>query len=220
MSRKLKCLFLALLLWICVDHLQMHAQNPLEQGLVHGHLKTDDGEPAAGFTVDIIGTSATSTWRKRVLTNEEGAFEFDQLNFGEYVIAPYLEGGQSRYPAGTLSFYNPKPVRIRLSRADQDDPITIRLNAPNRILSGTVVSSSSGSPVLAAIQLEYQNDSDRSIRFSTSHEGLFRVLVPASAILIMRTSAPGYASNVQAVGPVGENTDPQLAVSLTALPGR
>ena len=29
----------------------------------------------------------------------------------------------------------------------------------------------------------------------------------------------GYASNVQAVGPVGENTDPQLAVSLTALSG-
>jgi hypothetical protein len=183
-------------------------------GSVNGTLIAYDGKPAPGYVVDLIGSSSTSTAGMRVGTDKDGIFAFDHLKMGEYVIVPYLEDEYSRYPAGASSFYDPNPVRLQLTNAEPSKQLTIHLGPPNRILSGVVASRSDGSPVTATIQIEYPNDPDRFIRFSSASDGAFRVLIPAKVRLAMKTTAPGYAADSQMLGPVADDIDPQLSIKL------
>jgi hypothetical protein len=184
------------------------------QGIVKGVLITYDGRLASEYAVDIIGTSTSSTRRMTVQTDQDGAFTFGGLKVGKYVIAPFIEGAYGRYLRGTSSFYNRDPVRIQLTDSEPSKQITIHLGPPNRILSGKVLSSLDGSPVTAVIQIEYPGDPDRFIRFSSTMSGAFRVLIPAKTQLAMKTTAPGYATESQLLGPIAEDIDPQVDVKL------
>jgi hypothetical protein len=186
-------------------------------GVVKGKLFNYEGKPAAHYNIDIIGTSSSSTPRDRVQTDDKGSFTFNNLRMGAYVIAPYLEDIDSRYPAGTSSFYNPSPTRVQLADSESSQQVTIHLGPPNRIFSGVVISRADGSPVAAVIQIEFRDDPDRFIRFSSGNDGAFRVLIPAGTQLVVKTSAPGYDAASQLLGPVAEGVDPQLSIKLNPI---
>lgn len=198
----------------CVQGQESPPSGSPEIGVVRGVLLTYDGKPAAQYTVDVVGASPSSTSRKRVLTNEEGIFTAQGIKYGQYVIAPYLEGIDSRYPGGSSSFYDPNPVRIQLTDTEPSKQLTIHLGPPNRILSGTVTSSSDESPVTATIQIEFPNDANRFIRFASRRDGVYRVLIPAQTQLVMKVTAPGYIANSQLLGPITENSDPEIDIKL------
>jgi hypothetical protein len=205
---------LSLLLLICARGQESTPPSSPAMGVVSGVLITHEGKPAAQYMVDVVGASPTSTYRKRVQTNKDGIFTVEDLKYGDYVIAPYLDEVNSRYPGGTSSFYNPSPVRIRLTEAESNKQITLHLGPPNRILSGTVTSSSDGSPVTATITIEFQGDPDRFIRFSSGRDGVYRVLIPAQTKLVVKITAPGYVAYSQLLAPVAEDNDPQVDIKL------
>jgi hypothetical protein len=88
---------LSLLLFACAYGQQTLPPSPPAEGVVRGVLDTYEGLPAPGYTVDIVGTSASSSPRKRVQTNEESVFEFDHLNYGDYVRSGPIHSMQ-HYP--------------------------------------------------------------------------------------------------------------------------
>jgi hypothetical protein len=205
-----------MLITVCIlGQAQQQSSSPQSStGSVNGSLLTYDAKPAAGYVVDIIGTSISSTQRRRALTTEEGAFAFEEINVGEYVIAPYFEGESSRYPGGTSSFYDPDPVRIQITLSEPTKRLTIHLGPPNRILNGAVSSSLDGSPITSTIQIEYPDNPDRFIRFSCSRDGQFRVLIPPKTQLTMKATAPGYLPVTQVLEPIPDDSDQRVEIRL------
>ncbi|HEX3437198.1 MAG TPA: hypothetical protein VHT24_10570 [Pseudacidobacterium sp.] len=216
MMRRFKLMLMALsLLLLTQGQGQEGAQsNSSATGVVTGVVLTYEGKPASHYVVEIEGASPTSTNRKRALTSDEGAFTAEGLKYGDYAIASYLEGIDSRYSGGLSSFYDPNPVRIQLTESGPTKEITIHLGPPNRILSGTVTSSADGSPFDATIQIEYPNEPRRFIRFGPRPDGVYRVLIPAQTKLVMKTTAPGYIADSRLLGPIAEDSDPEVDIKL------
>ena len=184
-------------------------------GHISGTLVTADSRPASSFNVDIIGVSPTSTYRVRTETKDDGSFDVAGLSLGDYVLAPYQEADASRYPAGTSSFYNPTPARLSLTANIPSQNVTIRLPAPNLIFSGTVVGPAT-EVIVATIQIEFADEPNRFIRFSTDRSGFFRVLIPANTRLKMITKSNHLQTSIKIVGPFTSGNDPHLDLSLQA----
>jgi hypothetical protein len=52
------------------------------------------------------------------------------------------------------------------------------------------------------------------IRFGPRQDGTYRVLIPAKTQLLMKTTAPGYIDDSRLLGPVAEDSDPQIDIKL------
>ncbi|HEX5235128.1 MAG TPA: carboxypeptidase-like regulatory domain-containing protein [Silvibacterium sp.] len=185
-----------------------------KHGEVEGDIVTASGAVASGFTVDVTGTSRTSTYKARAVTDDEGRFNVANLAFGSYVVIPYLDSMDSRYPPGTGSFFDKHLFRFTLSPDQPYAIVHMKLDPPFRILKGIVTDSDSGKPVIAQIRLWHADDPDKWVIFGSAFTGEYRCWIPPGQKISGVFSAPQYKPSKVSISGDSDDPNPVLNVKL------
>jgi hypothetical protein len=185
------------------------------RGYVEGVLTDAAAKPAAGFQVSIVGTSPTSTYHVEVTTDENGKFAVRNLEFGSYLATPHLDTVESRYPPGTSAFFDKHLARFTLSQESPGASLSMTLDAPCLIISGTVSDGVAGNPVIATIRMWHREDKEKWVRLGSSAQGKYRTWIPANEAIEITVSAEGYEMYRTTLQPIENGVDPVLDVALS-----
>lgn len=209
------CLFV---IWN-VSLLEAYAfQRPSKSGSIEGVLIDSNKQPVPGFRIDAWGTSSSSTYRSTVSTDQQGHFSFKILNFGTYMLVPYVDSSKSRYyPGGTGAFFQPHPARAEVSKQYPSTSIVVHLQEPNRFFSGQVRDKKTGKPLSASLHMFYSNDRTNYLNFSSYPDGTYRVPIPPNTALSMEVTSRGYKMFSTSLV-AHSDEDPVLKIDLEPMP--
>jgi iron complex outermembrane receptor protein len=84
------------------------------QGLVKGKLMTDDGKPAAFVTVYLKDT------KMKVISKEDGTYEFDNIPDGNYVVIASFVGMQTQSESVSIQGGEVKVIDFKLKESAEE----------------------------------------------------------------------------------------------------
>ena len=185
------------------------------RGAVKGELDYPNGAPAKGFMVSVIGTSRTRTNGVETMTDEKGNFSAPNLGFGSYILAPYFNSADTRYPAGTGQFFDKHLVRFAVSPDQPTATVKVQLDPPALIISGDAFDKVSGEPVAVQIKMwQIEDPENKWAKFASSAAGKYHCWLPAGKAIVLRASAEGYQDFESTIPAITNGVDPVVDIAM------
>jgi hypothetical protein len=160
-------------------------------GRIAGTVLNEEGQFAerANVCTSITHGNTTSINCQHALTDKDGRFHMEKVEFGTYALFAINEGEG-------YSIANQSPgQKVRVTAENPWASVTIRLRPGGGVLIGSVRDKITGEPLKTAINLQYiapDGEAAGNTRKETSGDGEFRATVPTGLDLLIVVSAPGY----------------------------
>ena len=174
---------LVLLLSLGVSRL--HGQTT--QGSILGNVTDQAGAVVPGVEIEV--KSQETNFARKTVTNTQGFFLIDRLDFGSYYVGAMKE--EEGYGSSDSSFFNDNPPPMaQITAQHRSADVVVNLGPKAGTLTGTISDALTAKPIPAGFDLAQVKD--RTKWMGTSAAPNFRVLIPSSKEIDVRVSAPGY----------------------------
>lgn len=166
-----------------------------ENGSIVGRVFDPDGNPVSGARVRANFTGSFDGIVPSAISDAEGRFSIDHLNFGGYLVAADKE--EAGYPRQDVPFYtglnplsNPNVAKVDLNSKYSRVEVTVRLARKGGTLFGTIRDAATGKPIEPCAEFRRESAGDYLQLGSVKPD--YRLLIPADADLTMTVWTWGY----------------------------
>jgi hypothetical protein len=163
--------------------------------------------------VSVIGTSRTSTSRVEMMTDDKGKFSIQNLGFGSYILAPYFNSADTRYPPGTGQFFDKHLVRFMIGPDHPMAILRVQLDPPTLIISGSAADKITSQPVAVEIKMwQIEDPENKWAKFASSATGKFHFWLPPGKTIKLHASADGYEDFETTIPAITDGKDPVVEI--------
>jgi hypothetical protein len=166
------------------------------KGVIRGTVVDEKGGRVSNSTVYVSSTKGNQTLSGRLppsaRSDQQGHFVIRELILDEYEVTAYND--EQAYPdlMGTwLSFYKPAPKpRVRLTAAQPEAAVELRLGPKVGILMGTIDDATTGQGLDACAG--FSSSHTQAVNTAYPVKATYRLLVPADADIAVEFWRDGY----------------------------
>lgn len=162
-----------------------------DRGAISGTVVDENSAPVvkAQVNADPMDGRPTGSLVRYVETDSNGHFLIDRLEWGKYRV--FAKKEDAGYPDMGWSFYSNDvfPI-VAITPTAPVAELRIQLGPKGALLTGSITNAITGAPVNAGFKLISAATPNNWVSISVAPD--YRVLLPASADVLLQVSAPGY----------------------------